>query len=192
MPFDWSLLWLSLRYAGMATLFSVLAGLPLAWLLARRRFPGRDLLDSAATLPLLLPPAVLVYYLLASLGRWPLLFTWRRALVLGTICTLPLLLRIARAGLEAVDHGFENAARGLGASEWRVFWRITMPLAWRTVLAAMLAGFARALADFGATAAVKSNGADTNQAILYVLVLAATALAALYAGNRLRGGRVWA
>ena len=79
MPLDWSPLWLSLRYAGWATLLASLVALPLAWILARRRFPGSAFLDAAATLPLVLPPAVLVYYLLAALGRWPLHFSWHAA-----------------------------------------------------------------------------------------------------------------
>ena len=79
MPLDWSPLWLSLRYAGLATLLATLLALPLAWLLAHRRFPGCELLDAAANLPLVFPPAVLAYYLLAALGRWPLKFNWHAA-----------------------------------------------------------------------------------------------------------------
>ena len=70
MPFDWSPLWLSVRYAGLATLLAILLGAPLAWILSRRRFPGSGIVDAAATLPIVLPPAVLVYYLLVALGRW--------------------------------------------------------------------------------------------------------------------------
>ena len=97
MLLDWSPLWLSLRYAGWATLLAMLVALPLAWLLARRRFPGSELLDAVATLPLLLPPAVLVYYLLVALGRWPLHFSWHTAVGLSAIYTLPLMLRMIRA-----------------------------------------------------------------------------------------------
>ncbi len=192
MPFDWSLFWLSLRYAGLATLLSIAPGVPLAWLLARRRFPGSELLDAAVNLPLVLPPAVLVYYLLAALGRWQFLFDWNAAVVLSAVYTLPLVMRMSRAGLEAVDHGFENAARGLGASEWRVFRRITFPLAWRALLAAALAGFARSLADFGLTAILAAGVKDAGTAALLVLLIAVAALAALYVGNRVRRGRVWA
>ena len=185
MPLDWSPLWLSLRYAGLATLVSVLVGLPLAWLLAHRPFPGSELLDAAANLPLVLPPAVLVYYLLAASGRWGLHFSWRAAVPVSAIYTLPLFLRMTRAGLAAVDPGFENAARGLGAGEWRIFWRVAVPLAWRALLAAVLAAFVRAFADFGATAMVAGNvGAG------WLLPIAAFALAALYVGNRVRRGQV--
>jgi len=191
MPLDWSPLWLSLRYAGLATLLGILVGLPLAWLLARRRFAGCELLDAAANLPLVLPPAVLVYYLLAAWGRWPLHFSWHAAVALSAIYTLPLVLRMTRAGLAAVDHSFENAARSLGAGEWRTWWRVTLPLAWRALLGAILAGFARAFADFGATALLASGAGNAATAWLLVPI-AATAWAALYVGNRLRHGQVLA
>jgi len=187
MPLDWSPLWLSLRYAGLATLLATLLALPLAWLLAHRRFPGCELLDAAANLPLVFPPAVLAYYLLAALGRWPLKFNWHAAVGVSAIYTLPLLVRMTRAGLQAMDHGIENAARSLGAGEWRIFWRVTLPLAWRAPFGAVLAGFARALADFGATVIVAS-GAATG----WLLPLAAVALAALYIGNRVRRAQVLA
>ncbi len=189
MPLDWSPLWLSLRYSGWATLLAVLPAVPLAWLLARRTFPGARLLDAAASLPLLAPPAVLAYYLLAALGRWRLVFHWRAAVWLSAVYTLPLLLRMSRAGLEAVDPAFENAARGLGAGEWRVFFRIALPLAWRALLAAVLAGFARAFFDFGATALLAAGVRDA-AAAGFLALIAAAALAALYAGNRLRRPRV--
>lgn len=188
MPLDWSPLWLSLRYAGSATLLASLVAVPLAWLLAHRRFPGCELLDAAANLPLIAPPAVLVYYLLAALGRWPLVFHWRVAVVLSAVYTLPLLLRISRAGLEELDGNFEKAARSLQAGEWRIFWRITVPLTWRVLLGAALAGFARAFVDFGATFLVARAAGPA--AVWIAALVAAVALAAFYGGNRL--GRVLA
>ena len=187
MPPDWSPPWLGLRYAGLATMLATLLALPLAWLLAHRRFPGCELLDAAASLPLVFPPAVLAYYLLATLGRWTLEFNWHAAVAVSAIYTLPLLVRMTRAGLQAMDHSIENAARSLGAGEWRIFWRVTLPLAWRALFGAVLAGFARALADFGATVIV-SSGAATG----WLLPLAAVALAALYIGNRVRRAQVLA
>jgi molybdate transport system permease protein len=189
MPLDWSLLWLSLRYAGLATLFSMLAALPLARLLAHRRFPGYELLDAAATLPAVLPPAVLIYYLLAALGSWPLQFSWHAAVAVSAIYTLPLLLRSVRASLEAVDTSFENAARGLGAGEWRTFRLVTLPLAWRALLAGVLTAFVRAFADFGTTAMLAGDvGGNVN--VWLFLPIAAVALGALYLRNRLRHARV--
>jgi molybdate transport system permease protein len=187
MPLDWSPLWLSLRYAGLATMLATLLALPLAWLLAHRRFPGCELLDAAASLPLVFPPAVLAYYLLAALGRWPLKFNWHAAVGVSAIYTLPLLVRMTRAGLQAMDHSVENAARSLGAGEWRIFWRVTLPLAWRALFGALLAGFVRALTDFGATVIVASGAATA-----WLLPLAAVALAALYIGNRVRRAQVLA
>ena len=171
---------LSLRYAAAATLLASLIALPLARLLARRRFPGSDLLDAAAGLPSIFPPAVLAYSLTAAR------FSWNAALVLSVIWTALLLVRIFRADLEAVDHSFENAARSLGAGEWRLFWRVSVPLGWRALTTAVLAGFARAFADFGAAMVVK-DPAGTGWLIAPV---AAAALAALYFGNRMRRARV--
>jgi molybdate transport system permease protein len=155
MPLDW--LGIGLRYAAWATLLATLVGLPLAWLLSHRRFPGRELLDAVANLPFLLPPAVLVYYLLSALGIWKLRFSWNAAVAVSAVYTLPVLLHMMRAGLQALDPSLENAARVLGAGEWRVFWRVTLPLAWRALLWAMLVGFLRAFADFAATLMVARN-----------------------------------
>jgi molybdate transport system permease protein len=188
MLLDWSPLWLSLRYAGLATLFAALVALPLAWLLAHRSFPGSELLEAAASLPLVLPPAVTVYYLLAALGRWKLEFTWHAALAVSAVYTLPLLLRFMRAGLAAVDHGFENAARVLGAGEWRTFWRITLPLAWRVLFAAVATGFVRAFADFGAAALLAGNAGNG----WLLLPVAAVTLVVLYLESRARRARVFA
>lgn len=170
MPIDWFPLWLSLRVAFVSTAIALAGGLALAWLLANRRFWGREILDAATTLPLVLPPTVLGYYLLVLFGReaWlgrayesvtgqPLVFTWQGAVVAALLHSVPLLIKSARAAFESVDHSFERAARTLGANEWRVFWRVTMPLARRSVLAATALAFARALGDFGATLMVAGN-----------------------------------
>jgi molybdate transport system permease protein len=188
MPLDWSPLWLSLHYAGLATVFSMLLALPMAWLLAQRRFPGSELLDAAATLPFVLPPAVLVYYLLATLGRWNLTFSWHAAIGVSAVYTLPVLLHMMREGFEAVDYSFENSARVLGAGEWRTLWRVTLPLAWRGLFAAAVTGFVRAFADFGATAIVAGNARSD----WLLLPVAAVALAGFYFVSRVRRGPVWA
>lgn len=192
MPLDWSPLWLSLRFAGLATLLAAIAGLPLAWLLVHRRFRGCELLDALANLPLALPPAVFSYYLLTALGRWPIAFSLRWAVALSAIYTLPLVLRMSRAGLEGVDPAFENAARILGAPEWRVFWRIAMPLSWRALAGAGLAAFARAFVDFAAATLVMNRVHGAGVIVPLFGVVALTALGALYMGNRLRRERVYA
>jgi molybdate transport system permease protein len=164
MPLDWFPLWLSLEVATAATLISVALGLAIAWLLANRDFPGKNLIDAIATLPLALPPTVLGYYLLVVIGRsswigraWeamtgsPLVFTWRAAVIASTLHAIPLLIKSSRAALESVDLACERAARSLGASEWRLFWRVSLPLASRPIAAATVLAFARSLGDFGAT-----------------------------------------
>jgi molybdate transport system permease protein len=164
MGIDWFPLWLSLRVAVISTAVALVVGLWLAWLLANRQFRGKEILDAAITLPLVLPPTVLGYYLLVLLGRtspvgklyeWifggPLVFSWQAAVVAALFHSTPLLVKSARAAFESVDRSFERAARNLGASELRLFWRVTLPLARRSILAAAALAFARSLGDFGVT-----------------------------------------
>jgi len=170
MTLDWSPLWLSLRVAALSTVFSLVLGLWLAYLLANREFRGKDFLDAAVTLPLVLPPTVLGYYLLVLLGResWPgrlyewafgqpLVFTWQAAVVAAIFHSLPLLVKWSRAALESVDRSYQLAAQSLGASNWRVFWRVSLPLAGRSILAATALCFARSLGDFGVTIMIAGN-----------------------------------
>lgn len=170
MQIDWFPLWLSLRVAAIATLISLILGTWIAYILANRNFRGKELLDAAVTLPLVLPPTVLGYYLLVLLGRpsplgrfyeWifgkPLVFTWQAAVVAALLHATPLLVKSARAALESVEPSYENAARNLGAPEWRVFWRITLPLARRSIFAAGVLAFARSLGDFGVTLMLAGN-----------------------------------
>ena len=170
MSFDWFPLWLSLRVAALSTLISLAFGLWLAYLLANRKFRGKEILDAAITLPLVLPPTVLGYYLLIVLGRetWiggfyeslfgqQLVFTWQAAVVAAIFHSLPLLVKWARAALESVDRSYEMAARSLGASEWRVFWKISLPLSSRSIIAATALCFVRALGDFGVTIMIAGN-----------------------------------
>jgi molybdate transport system permease protein len=169
-PVDLSPLWLTLRVAGIATLAALLVGVILAFLVARSRFWGREGVDSLATLPLVLPPTVLGYYLIVVIGRqgwlghwlqatWgiSLLFTWQGAVVAAAVVSLPLIYKSARAAFEEVDPGLENAARTLGLSEAGVFLRVSLPLAWRGILAGAMMAFARAMGEFGATLMVAGN-----------------------------------
>lgn len=178
MPTDWFPLWLSLRVAFISTAIAVAGGLWLAYLLANRGFRGKEALDAAITLPLVLPPTVLGYYLLVSIGRnswfgqaWeavfgsPLVFTWKAAVIAALLHSLPLLVKSARAALESVDHSYERAARNLGASEWRLFWSVTLPLAQRSILAAGALAFARSLGDFGVTLMVAGSIPQSTETI---------------------------
>ncbi len=219
MAIDWFPLWLSLRVAAFATFFAVTGGLWVAWLLANRAFRGKELLDAAVTLPLVLPPTVLGYYLLVVCGRlsplgriwesvlgFPLVFTWQAAVLASTAHALPLLVKTTRASLETVDRSYEKAARSLGASEWRVFWRVSLPLARRPVIAASVLAFARSLGDFGATLMVAGNipgrtqtaavaiydaveSGNTLLARILVLIISALGVAIVYAANRLEHRR---
>lgn len=170
MDLDWSALWLSLKVAGWATAINLIVGVGLGALLARKRFPGRELLDTLLTLPMVLPPTVLGYYLLVVIGRngplgaWlqsafgiNLVFTWQAAVIAAAIASLPLVFKPARAAFEDVDAQLEQAARTLGVSEMALFFRVTLPLAWRGILAGLLLAFARAMGEFGATIMVAGS-----------------------------------
>lgn len=163
-------LWLTLKVAAVATLLSLGFAVAVAWLVARRRFPGRELLDAFCTLPLVLPPTVLGYYLIVLWGRngWlgsvlyrylglSLMFTWQGAVLAASVVSFPLLFKSARAAFESVPVEYEQAARILGDHELALFWRITLPLASRGLLAGVMLAFARAMGDFGATLMVAGN-----------------------------------
>jgi molybdate transport system permease protein len=161
---------LTLKVAGFATLLALLLGVLVALPLARHEFPGRDLLDALCTLPMVMPPTVLGYYLIVVIGRrgwlgqylWEyfgvtLMFTWPGAVIAAAVVAFPLVFKAARAALEGVDPQLEGAARTLGVSESGVFLRVTLPLAWRGILAGTMLAFARAMGEFGATLMVAGN-----------------------------------
>jgi len=161
---------LTLKVALIATLLALIAGAACGLLLARHRFPGREFIDALCTLPLVMPPTVLGYYLIVLIGRrgwlgrylWDafginLMFTWQGAALASAIVAFPLVFKSARAAFEGVDMHLENAARTLGVSEIGVFIRVTLPLAWRGILAGTMLAFARAMGEFGATLMVAGN-----------------------------------
>jgi molybdate transport system permease protein len=161
---------LTLKVAAFATLLALFMGVAVGYLLARYQFAGRDILDAVCTLPMVMPPTVLGYYLIVIIGRrgwigewlWEtfgitLMFTWQGAVLAAAVVAFPLVFKSARAAFEGVESQLEKAARTLGASEVRVFFRVTMPLAWRGILAGAMLAFARALGEFGATLMVAGN-----------------------------------
>ena len=167
---DWFPLLLSLRVAGIATLLTSVVGVAGAYALARFRFPGRGLVEAVASLPIVLPPTVLGYYLLVSIGRnspigrgyetvfgQPLVFTWQAAVVAAAVASLPYCLRTARAAIAAIDAGYEEAARVAGLHGARLAFTVTLPLAGRGIVAGISLAFARALGDFGTTIMVAGN-----------------------------------
>jgi molybdate transport system permease protein len=167
---DWFPLWLSVRVSLAATAVAAVVGVSLAYLLAKGRFRGRGLLEAVVTIPIVLPPTVLGYYLLTTLGvnspigqAWesvfgqPLVFTPTAAVIAASISALPFVVRAGRAAIEEVDPRHEAALRAAGHPEWRVATLVTLPMARRGLLAGIALGFARALGDFGATVMVAGN-----------------------------------
>jgi molybdate transport system permease protein len=210
---------LSLQIATLATAVAAAVGLTLGTLLANVRFPGRDVVDVLATAPIVLPPTVLGYYLLVGLGRRsavgeafeavfgsPIVFTRTGAVVAAAVGAFPLVVKSGRAALEDVDVRLVQAARTLGAGRARAFLAIQLPLARRGILAALMLAFARCLGDFGITLMVAGDIPGETQtaslaiydamqqqrdraALVMVLSLTATAVAILYAVNKLSGAR---
>jgi len=166
----WIALGLSLKVALWATAIDLVLGVVVGYALARLRFPGRELVDSILLLPMVLPPTVLGYYLLVVVGRrgwigsWlentlgiHLIFTWQGAVIAAAVVAFPFVCKSARAAFETVDAQLEDAARVLGLGEAAVFLRVTLPLAWRGILAGTLLAFARSLGEFGATLMVAGS-----------------------------------
>lgn len=218
----WIPLLLTLKVATWATAINLVLGVGTGYALARWRFSGRDTLDAILTLPMVLPPTVLGYYLLVVigsrgwLGAWllehfglRLVFTWQAAVMAAAIVSFPLVFKAARAAFETVDPQLEDAARTLGISEAAIFFRVSLPLAWRGILAGLLLSFARALGEFGATLMVAGSivgktqtlsiavyeavqaGHDDAAAFL-VAVTSITCVAVLLGATRLVPGRVFA
>ena len=206
---------LSLKVALWATLIDLVLGVGFGYLLARGRFPGRDVLDALLTLPMVMPPTVLGYYLLVLIGRngpighWlqqhfgiNLIFTWQGAVIAAAVVAFPLVLKGARSAFEAVDVQLEQAARVLGVPPLGVFLRVSLPLAWRGVLAGTLLAFARSMGEFGATLMVAGSIPGKTQTLsiavyeavqagqddianLLVMITSLTCVIVLVAANRL-------
>lgn len=214
---DWFPLLLSFKVALVATILALALGVALGWMLARRRFIGREALDAFVTLPLVLPPTVLGYYLLVLLSRdsplgraikaatgGQIVFTWKGAVLAAMVGALPLVVKTSRAAIATVNEQLEDAARTFGKSEWQIFWRVTLPLSARGIIASAMLAFARSLGDFGATLMVAGNIPgrtqtaaiaiyDANQAgrddyaLMLVVILSVIAFTLLYATNKLAG-----
>ena len=219
-PEHLSAIWLSIKVSIVATTLNAAIGIPLADLLARRRFWGRGAVDVLVTLPLVLPPTVTGYYLIVLLGRrgvlgaplyeatgWSVAFTWYAAVIAATVMALPLLVRTARAAIESVDQNLERAAFTLGRPEWRTALEVTLPLARNGILAGLVLAFARALGEFGATIMLAGNipgktqtlplsiytavqTGEAGQAMALVAVLTLLSCAVVVASARL-GARPW-
>jgi molybdate transport system permease protein len=190
-PAEWAIIVLSLKVSLVAVVLTLPLAYALAWLLARRRFPGRILLDAAVHLPLVVPPVVTGWLLLVLFGRtgpigaWledtfglVLVFRWTGAALAAGVMALPLMVRAMRLSIEAVDRRLVGAARTLGATPWRAFLTITLPLSLPGILAGTMLGFARSLGEFGATITFASNIPGETR----------TLPLAIYSGLQLPGG----
>ncbi len=208
----WQIAWFTVACAALATFVMIPPGVLIAWLLARRQFPGRAVIEALVSLPLVVPPVATGLLLLMVFGRRgsigrilervgiDVVFTWKAVVLAMAIMGLPLLVRTARAGFEQVNDRYEHVAATLGAPPLRVFLTISLPLAWPSVLAGAVLGFARALGEFGATIVVAGSipgqtrtlavaiyssaetGQDT-QALVLMLVSVTIAFVALWAAN---------
>ncbi|HEY1174038.1 MAG TPA: molybdate ABC transporter permease subunit [Verrucomicrobiae bacterium] len=166
----WQIIWFTAWASALATLLIIPPGLAIAWLLARRDWPGKSIVETLISLPLVIPPVATGLILLKLFGRrgplgsflennlhLEIIFTWKAVLLSLMVMSFPLFVRSARAAMEGVNPRLEQIARTLGANGWRVFFTITAPLAMRGILAGVLLGFARALGEFGATIMVAGN-----------------------------------
>ena len=215
----WHITWFTVACALAATVVMLPPGVAIAWLLARRRFVGRSIVETFVSLPLVMPPVATGLILLMLLSRrgWlgPVLsaagidvvFTWKAVVIAMAAMGLPLLIRTARAGFEQVNRRYEDVAATLGASPSRIFFTISLPLAWPSVLAGTVLAFARALGEFGATIVVAGSipgatrtlavaiysyvetGQDSQAAVL-LAVSVTIAFGALWCANRLSERRV--
>lgn len=168
--YEWSVILLSLKIGSVAVIASLPLGIWFAWLLARKEFRGKTILDSFINLPLVLPPVVIGYLLLISMGRngyigkWldqvlgiSFSFNWKGAALASAVVSFPLLVRAIRISFESIDQNLEFAARSLGASRIRMFFTVTLPLAMPGIIAGVVLAFARSLGEFGATITFVSN-----------------------------------
>lgn len=167
---DWQLIGFTAWVSALSTALILPVGLALAWLLARRRWPGKVIVETLVTLPLVMPPVATGLLLLELLGRrgpvgsllhetmgLDIVFTWRAVVIALGVMSFPLLVRSARIAFEEINPRLEQIARTLGAGEARVFATVTLPLASRGIVGGMLLAFARALGEFGATIMVAGN-----------------------------------
>ena len=217
----WSSLKLSLLVVGIATSIVGALGLAFAFLLAKRDFRGKELLDAVLTMPLVLPPTVTGYYLIVLLGRrglfgkliydltgWTIVFTWQGAVIAAVVVALPLMIKAARASIESVNPQFEIASYTLGKGELETFFRITLPLARRGILAGLILSFARALGEFGATLMIAGNipgrtqtmplaiyeavaAGDDRRAQMLAVMLTVISILAVYLTNKISRSQIY-
>lgn len=216
----WSAFKLSCLVVSVSTVAITIVGTAVAYLLAKHDFWGKELLDSLITLPIVLPPTVTGYYLIVLLGRhgwigeplyrltgWTVTFTWQAAAIAASVVAFPFMVKSARAAMESVDPQYETASYTLGKGKLETFFRVTVPLAKKGIIAGIILSFARALGEFGATLMLAGNiqgktqtmplaiyealisGANTKATILAV-ILTTISIAVIYTSNKLNGSKI--
>jgi len=212
MNFDLSPAWISIKITLAATIIVFFLGLSIAWWMARYRGRWKGLLDGILTLPLVLPPTVAGFIILLLIGKQGpvgkfldlfganIVFTWYAAVIAAAVVAFPLMYKTSRGAFEQIDPNILNAARTLGASEWKVFWRVSVPLAWPGIAAATALSFARSMGEFGATMMVAGSipgktqtipvaiyfatqGGDMRMAFIWVMIIFAISLSVIVLMN---------
>lgn len=211
---EWQPIVLSLKVASLSSIMVFILGVLAAYGMRNRQFWGKEAVEAIFTLPLVLPPVVTGFLLLLLIGKqgpvgrlleeafhWQIIFTPYAAVLAGAVVAFPLMYQSTKAAFESIDPTLEDAARTLGAGEWRLFWTVTVPLSWPGLLAGMVLSFSRALGEFGATIMVAGNipgktqtlplaiyfaaeANDLNQAGLYVLLISGITFFMIFALNR--------
>lgn len=220
---EWEPVILSLKVALLSLILVSISGISLAYIMKCREIPGKDMIEALFTMPLVLPPVVTGFLLLLLIGRQgplghllsetfhtQIIFTPYAAIIAGAVVAFPLMYQSAKAAFRGVDTTLEDAARTLGANEWRVFWTVTIPLSWPGLIAGLVLSFSRSLGEFGATIMVAGNipgktqtlplaiyfaaeSNDLTQAGMYVLIISAITFSAIYGLNiwTKSRGRTW-
>lgn len=209
---DFSPLWISLKTAFLATIITSIIGIFISYKMANYKGGGRGLIDGVFTLPLILPPTVIGFFLLLICGKngfvgkifmsfnKNIIFSWSATVIAATVVAFPMMYRTCRSAFEQIDKNMISAARTLGLSETKIFFKIAMPLAWPGIIGGLVLSFARALGEFGATLMIAGNipgktqtmpvaiffaveGGDMNKAMLWVLIIVAISFIMIFLLN---------
>lgn len=209
---DFSPLWISLKTAFLATIITSIIGIFISYKMANYKGRGRGLIDGVFTLPLILPPTVIGFFLLLICGKngfvgkifmsfnKNIIFSWSATVIAATVVAFPMMYRTCRSAFEQIDKNMISAARTLGLSETKIFFKIAMPLAWPGIIGGLVLSFARALGEFGATLMIAGNipgktqtmpvaiffaveGGDMNKAMLWVLIIVAISFIMIFLLN---------
>lgn len=212
MEMDLSPVWISLKTAFTATIITFFLGIAAARWMVRHQVKGQDIIDGLFILPLVLPPTVVGFGLLLLFGRngpigkllfqlgTTVIFSWSATVITATVVGFPLMYQTVRGAFEQIEPNLEDAARTLGASEWKVFWKVTVPLAWPGIAAGTILAFARSLGEFGATLMLAGNipgrtqtipiaiyfaveAGRSDRALIWVLIILAISLTSIIALN---------